>query len=1564
MSFRQPLLLLVFINLGTTHYSSTVQAQITPDNTLGTENSIVTPQQLRDVIEGGAIRGDKIFHSFSEFNVNEGQSVYFTNPESILNIFTRVTGANPSDIFGTLGVDGGANLILINPNGINFGANASLDVSGSFFATTSESIIFDNGLEFSATNPEAPPLLTVNLTPGLQLGLPAQAAITNAGNLAVGQDFTLSGSNLFLSGQLQAGNNLTLQASDLIQIRDSLANPFIASAGNKLLVQGNQNIDIFALIHPDSGLFSGGNMILRSANPIAGDAHFASGGNFRVEQLDGNLGELFSSNNPTIRSNGDVFLDSFTGTSLHILAGGRVEIPGTISITGAAEVGEAIVESVALSDGTIIEIDGSAAPTVDIRAGTTAFGDAFVSTGVGTNADINVGDIIFNSIGSDGGTVLLTNQYQPNTNLSGDITVSSISTGDSLGGGLVAIDSRGGITINGTVDVSAFADESGIVFGNGGDVKLLAQEDIIFNSGASIFSNGLLGGNITIKSDADISVIEGAISSNTLTDVANTTGGDINVTGSSVFLSNGARISANTLGAGDAGSVIITATDSISFDGESSLGFLSGAFTTVESGAMGNGGNVKISTSTLELTNGAQIAANIFGKGNAGSVIITATDTISFDGESNQGNPSGAFGTLESGAMGNAGNVEISTSILSLSNGAAIAASTFGEGDAGNVTINATDSISFDGRSSQNKLSGAFTTVESGAIGNAGNVEISTGILSLSDSAAIAVSTFGEGDAGNVTINATDSISFEEAIVTANTYGEGDAGNVTINATDTVSFAGQSSLGFLSGAFSTVQPGAMGNGGNVEISTGILSLSDSAVIAADTRGQGNAGNVTITATDSISFEEAVVTANTHGEGNAGNLRIIATDTVSFAGQSSQGFFSGAFTTVESGAIGNGGDIEIYTGSLELSKGATIAANTFGEGNTGNVIINATKTISFDGEFSASNPGGVFNRVEFGAIGNGGEVEISTGSLELTNGALIATSTFGEGDAGSVIINATKTISFDGESSLGNPSGVFSQVEPETTGNGGNVEIYTSTLELSNGALISANTIGEGDAGDVIINATGTISFDGELSQVDHPSGIFTSGVFNVVEPQGIGDGGNVEISTGSLELSNGALIANSTFGEGDTGSVTIMATDAISFDGTSSQGDSSGVLSQVESGAIGNGKNVEISTSTLELTNGGVISANTIGEGDAGDITIGTLELTVNGNSGILATTLTSTAGDVNINAGESVLVTDNSNISVEATEGGSAGNLTLTTEQLTVEGDSKINVSSPDGQAGNLEITSNNFLLNNSQITAETGLSSPDGGANITLEIADLLFLENQSLISATASNQANGGNVTINAGLIIAPPSPGAGSDISANADKGNGGFVSIATDGLFGISFQAVNTPFNDITVSSEAGDAGIVEILQPNVDPAESLTTLPTNLVDASRLIVRTCAAEEELLGRFVVTGRGGLPSNPGETISNETLLGEWISLPENRHNRVIVNTPQPKEANSNQQIIEARGWSVGVNGKIILTAEAMPETVGHNQLQAYRCFGAGGAGGAGKVGEAGEVGEKSLVFPSH
>jgi len=284
-----------------------VLAQIAPDNTLGAEGSVVTPNVNiqgipSDRIDGGATRGANLFHSFGDFNVGEGRGAYFANPTGTENILTRVTGSNASNILGRLGVLGGANLFLLNPNGIVFGPNASLDIQGSFVATTADGIQLGDSGYFSAVEPQTSSLLSVS--PGaLFFSQVANqpGSIINRGNLATGKNLTLSAGNLDLQGQLLSGGDLTLETQDTVKVRDSVATLFLAQSGENLTIVGKGGIDILALNHPTQTPFvSGGNLSLISDGVISGDARFTSGGSFSIKSISGGLANFVSYYDPII----------------------------------------------------------------------------------------------------------------------------------------------------------------------------------------------------------------------------------------------------------------------------------------------------------------------------------------------------------------------------------------------------------------------------------------------------------------------------------------------------------------------------------------------------------------------------------------------------------------------------------------------------------------------------------------------------------------------------------------------------------------------------------------------------------------------------------------------------------------------------------------------------------------------------------------------------------------------------------------------------------------------------------------------------------------------------------------------------------------------------------------------------------------------------------------------------------------------------------------------------------------------------------------------------------------
>ncbi|WP_292856393.1 filamentous hemagglutinin N-terminal domain-containing protein [Nostoc sp. LPT] len=339
------------------------------------------------------------------------------------------------------------------------------------------------------------------------------------------------------------------------------------------------------------------------------------------------------------------------------------------------------------------------------------------------------------------------------------------------------------------------------------------------------------------------------------------------------------------------------------------------------------------------------------------------------------------------------------------------------------------------------------------------------------------------------------------------------------------------------------------------------------------------------------------------------------------------------------------------------------------------------------------------------------------------------------------------------------------------------------------------------------------------------------------------------------------------------------------------------------------GGNIAVNAKNLEILGGSILSGG-IGPG------LGTPE---------------TVAGDITLNATGSIKVAGTGSIVrnlVCLGSQGNGGNIIIdSVTQVTISGSSSninsglfVNSQSTTGTAGDIIVTSPRVTLDNSGVLSAQSASG--NGGNINLQ-TDLLLLRRGASISTsagTAEAGGNGGNITINApsGFIVAVPNEN--SDITADAFRGNGGRVDIQAFGIYGIQPRSNPTSLSDITASSEFG-------VTPDVDPNIGLVNLPT--LAAETEVAQTCQAGGTLAkSSFTITGRGGLPPNPGDALNTDAVQVDLVTLNPNgnRPNRSFVpskiTTPAP------EPIIEATGLALNEKGEVVLTAN-LPTTTPHS-----------------------------------
>ncbi|WP_035140620.1 two-partner secretion domain-containing protein [Fischerella sp. PCC 9605] len=1140
--------------LGSLASLNTARAQITPDNSLGAESSQVIPITTNiDIIDGGATRGSNLFHSFQEFNVNEGRGAFFNNPTGIENILSRVTGGNPSNILGALGVLGDANLFLINPNGIVFGHNARLYLGGSFFASTANSLVFDNNFEFSASKAQAPPLLTVNIPIGLRFR-------ENQGKILVkgsGHKFSYSNTDATIHTdnpglQVQPGKTLALVGGDVEleggNLRAESGRIELGSVASPSLVNLGQTDSGFALGY--SGVQNFGDIQL--SQKASTDASGEGGGEIQVQGR-----QLSLSDGASILS---ISLGSKPGKNFTVNATESVELIGQ---------------------------------STDDRYASSLFTE---SQGSGSSGDLRIttGKLII----KDGAYVAT---YIVSSGNGGNLTVQAPESVELIGEGFYS---------------------SGLYTGTGSSSSTGKSGDLTIETGRLSIRDGALlftstngsgnAGNVTVRAKDAVSLAGNAYIFSTVRAGGVGQGGNIDINAASLSLTDGAQLltsireasDTQKAGQGDAGNVNINVTGEVDIAGQKN-DFPSAIFSDVETGTVGNGGNIAIDSGSFSLRDGAELNTSTSGRGNAGNVIVRAKDAVSLAGGD-------IFSTVRAGGVGKGGNIDINAASLSLTDGAQLLTSIreasdtqkAGWGDAGNVNVKVTGTVDIAGQ--KNGFSSAiFSDVETGTVGNGGNIIIDSGSFSLRDGAQLSTSTSGWGDAGSITINSIDNVSFDNSFV----FTDIDESEATGN-----------------------------KGGNINISSGNLILDNSARLSASTYGKENAGSIGISTENLTLTNGSQLDSGTSGLGDAGSITINATDAISFDGDDSNGNPSAAFTTVEAGAVGKGGDINISAGSLLLTNGGQL--NTFvrgsseeeptgGNGNAGNVNINVSDAVTIAGVSANNTTSAIFSNVESGATGNGGTVTIETQRLQVKDGAQVSASTSSEGQGGILTVTASDSVELSGTDANGFPSTIYT--DTFSSGNAGKLTISTGDLIIRDGGAISASTFDEGAAGNLVVNATESVELLGTSPVRESGTqyyliinGQFPSSLYTLT--QGTGTAGNLRIETGQLIVRDGAQASVGSLGSVNAGNLDVNA--------GSIRLDNQGKLNAET--ASGNGGNINLNSDLLLLRRGGQISTNAGTEeksGNGGNININSQFIVAvpNSNSDITANAYSGKGGNVNI---------------------------------------------------------------------------------------------------------------------------------------------------------------------------------------------------------------------------------------------------------------------------------------------------------------------------------------------
>ncbi|BAY83539.1 hypothetical protein NIES267_30280 [Calothrix parasitica NIES-267] len=626
-------------------------AQVSSDKTT---NTTINKNGNKFNITNGIQKGNNLFHSFDKFSIPKGSSAVFKNPNNIVNIINRVTGGNISNIDGLIKASGNANLFLMNPAGIVFSENASLDIGGSFYGTTAESIKFADGLEFSATNTNESPLLSINVPVGLQIGQNSKSIqVRGTGhnlfkNGAFSPYFNLGSTN---SLQVKPGYTLALVGAD-IKVDDGI---LTAESGRLELVsirEGEIDLieDLKSFRLGEAKFISNLGDIKLSQKTLI-DVSGAGAGSVNLQ---GNQINLKDDSAVLVQNRGIQPAGDINVRAKSIELSGNTQL-GSIFIneTLAGDAGNIIIETERLKilDGTAVfsqtfgfgnsgSIDINATESIDI-IGVSAVNPEQVSIiGSTTFSEGNAGNIKLstrnlsvldsNGIsvvgfgGGSSGNIIIDSETVQVAKMRQEIRVIPAISGSAFGTG-----DAGNITINTqTLSVRDGSNISTTGYNSGG------SGSININATKSV---EVIGENEIQNSNINSSVLAGLEFDGQLlkfSELITSNAGEVNINTAYLKIGNNANISVVNQGMGDAGKLRVNA-DLTQLENQGSLLAISNS---------GGGGNIFVRADSLQLRRNSLISTNSGGERNGGNINIDTNTLVAVENSDITANAENSFG--------------------------------------------------------------------------------------------------------------------------------------------------------------------------------------------------------------------------------------------------------------------------------------------------------------------------------------------------------------------------------------------------------------------------------------------------------------------------------------------------------------------------------------------------------------------------------------------------------------------------------------------------------------------------------------------------------------------------------------------------------------------------------------------------------------------------------------------------------------------------------------------------------------------------------------------------------